>query len=341
MLATPAGRVPRVASTLTTRDRLGAFKVRWGVGRMGYTVPPGLYALGNPDAEAPALVTANYKLSFDILRRALAGRDAWILVLDTRGVNVWCAAGKGTFGTGELIARLEATRLGAVVRRRRLILPQLGAPGVAAHEVLRRTGFRVVYGPVMAADLPAFLDAGGRAAPEMRRKTFPLAERLVLIPVELVQAARLLALPGLAFFFLAGLGADGGYWAGVRQSGTLALAALAAALASGCVLFPILLPWLPGRAFALKGLPLGLLAAGGALGLHGGMDPAALAGRLEILGWLAMGTALTSFLALNFTGASTYTSLSGVKKEMRLAVPLQIAAGAAGLLAWIAARLAG
>jgi acetyl-CoA decarbonylase/synthase complex subunit gamma len=207
--------------------------------------------------------------------------------------------------------------------------------------VLRRTGFRVIYGPVRAADLPAFLDAGARATPEMRRKTFPLAERLVLIPVELVQAARLLALPGLALFFLAGLGADGGYWAGVRQSGTLALAALGAALASGCILFPILLPWLPGRAFALKGLPLGLLAAGGVLGLHGGMDPAALAGRLEILGWLAMVTALTSFLALNFTGASTYTSLSGVKKEMRVAVPLQIAAGAAGLLAWIAARLAG
>ena len=52
---------------------------------MKYTVDPGLYALGSPAADAPVCVTANYKMSFDHLRRALAGRDAWILVLDTKG----------------------------------------------------------------------------------------------------------------------------------------------------------------------------------------------------------------------------------------------------------------
>ena len=41
---------------------------------------------------------------------------------------------------------------------------------------------------------------------------------------------------------------------------------------------------------------------------------------------------------MNFTGASTYTSLSGVKKEMRRAVPLQILGVLSGLAAWIAAR---
>ena len=66
---------------------------------MNYKVDPGLYAIGNPNERSPVLVTANYKMSFDNLREALPGRDAWILVLDTRGINVWCAAGKGTFGT--------------------------------------------------------------------------------------------------------------------------------------------------------------------------------------------------------------------------------------------------
>jgi len=42
---------------------------------------------------------------------------------------------------------------------------------------------------------------------------------------------------------------------------------------------------------------------------------------------------------MNFTGASTYTSLSGVKKEMRWAVPLEFALGAVGLICWIAVRL--
>src|SRR3990170_3965571 len=100
---------------------------------------PGLYGLGNPTPDSPAFITANYTLSFDALRSALAGRDGYILVLDTEGINVWCAAGKGTFGTDELVGRVESTGLGVVVRHRRLILPQLGAPGVAAHEVARRS----------------------------------------------------------------------------------------------------------------------------------------------------------------------------------------------------------
>jgi len=41
---------------------------------------------------------------------------------------------------------------------------------------------------------------------------------------------------------------------------------------------------------------------------------------------------------MNFTGASTYTSLSGVKKEMRWAVPLEIVGGVAGLTLWVGSR---
>ena len=58
---------------------------------------------------------------------------------------------------------------------RRLILPQLGAPGVAAHSVKEQSGFRVIYGPIKATDLPAFLEAGRKATPAMRRKAFPMA----------------------------------------------------------------------------------------------------------------------------------------------------------------------
>jgi len=76
----------------------------------------------------PVLVTANFKMSFDRLRNALPGRDAWILVLDTKGVNVWCAAGKGTFGTSELVARITACGLNQIVSHREVVLPQLQGP---------------------------------------------------------------------------------------------------------------------------------------------------------------------------------------------------------------------
>ena len=110
-ITTPIGEVPQVSSDLTPADRWGAVKARWGVGRMQFTVDPGLYALGNPNEESPVLATANYKMSFDALRRALPGLEAWILVLDTRGINVWCAAGKGTFGTEELVGRIQSSGL--------------------------------------------------------------------------------------------------------------------------------------------------------------------------------------------------------------------------------------
>jgi len=104
-IQTRVGTVARISSTLVRADRWGSIKARWGVGRMRYIIEPGLYALGSPDEHAPILVTGNYKMSFDQLREALSGRHAWLLVLDTKGINVWCAAGKGTFGTEELVRR--------------------------------------------------------------------------------------------------------------------------------------------------------------------------------------------------------------------------------------------
>ena len=87
-------------------------------------------------------------------------------------------------------------------------------------------------------------------------------------------------------------------------------------LLAGAVVTPALLPWIPGRSFALKGGLVGALAA--SLFLMG--FPSPLGRGLFIL---AAATAAASFLALNFTGATTFTSPSGVKKEMRIALPIQ------------------
>ena len=333
-LSTPAGLLPKVSSRLTRQDRWGTIKARFGVGRMNYAVHPGLYALGEPDENAPVLVTANYKMSFDCLRQALPGRNAWILVLDTKGINVWCAAGKGTFGTNELVYRIEAGGLKKVVSHRKMVLPQLGAPGVAAHQVKKLSGFKVHYGPVRARDIPAYLDNGLRASREMRIVTFPLADRAVLIPIELLGAAKPFALLSLALLVLAGILGRSGFQTNLLHDGVFAVVALFAALFGGAVLTPLLLPWLPGRAFSVKGLSIGLVTAIGLMTARG-VDVGAWAGRVEILAWLLIIPAIAAYLAMNFTGASTYTSLSGVKKEMRFALPLEITAGIVGLMVWI------
>ena len=175
---------PRISSRWHLADHLGAWRVRWGIGRASYRIKPGLYGTGSPAVHSPVLVTANYKLTVDVLRRELDGVDAWILVLDAQGVNVWCAAGKGTFSADELGRRIEATRLPLVAERRTLLLPQLAAPGVAAHEVTKATGYRVVYGPVRARDIKAFLANGNTKTPAMARVRFGFAERMRVAPVE-------------------------------------------------------------------------------------------------------------------------------------------------------------
>ncbi len=338
-LGTGAGEIPRVSAELTAADRRGTGLARWGVGRMDYRVAPGLYALGDPDGSSPALVSANYKMSFDVLRSSIPGRDAWILVLDTDGINVWCAAGKGTFGTEELVLRIRESGLADLLDRPRAIVPQLGAPGVAAHEVKRRTGVSVRYGPVEAADLPAFLDGGIKATDAMRRKAFPLRERAALVPMELTSAVFWGGLVALALPAVSGFGGPGGFLANVVAFGSVAAAGIVLAVLAGAVLTPLALPWLPGRAFSVKGAVAGGLVAAALVAVLALVrDPSAWSARLEMAAWLLAIPAVAAFLAMNFTGASTYTSPSGVRKEMKRAVPLQLASVVLGLALWVGAR---
>jgi len=311
--------IPLVSSRLAFRDRLGTWMARWGIGRNRYRVAPGLYGLGRPDADSPVLVTANYKMTFDYVRSRISGLNAWLLVLDTRGINVWCAAGKGTFGTEELCSRIRSVNLEQTVRHRRLVLPQLGAPGVAAHEVLKKTGFRVLYGPVDAADIPAFISNGFRATAAMRSVPFGLKQRLPLIPMEFIPALRLVPffVAWVAVLFWAHrLPWDSGFW--------IRLIPYLAALLAGSVLFQILLPWLPFRSFSLNGWLLGIAVAAGFILAA----PGPLASSIGLLFLLPP---ITAYLSLNFTGATTFTNLSGVKKELRLGLPAIILSLAAGV----------
>jgi len=203
---TPRGEVPRVSTTLRTADRLGAWKVRWGIGRMGYAVEPGLYAVGNPAADSPVLVSVKYAL---------------------------------------LIA--------------------------------------------------------------------------------------------VCFVFLAGLGPGGYAWDRVLGAGLLAAALFLGTWAGSTVLTPVLLPWLPGRALSAKGGWLGLAFLLG-LVAYVRFQPAVFESWLSPLAWCLMIPTLASFMAMNFTGSTTYTSLSGVRREMRVAVPLQVAGAAAGVTFWLIGR---
>jgi hypothetical protein len=320
--------VPVISPTLGPADRFGAWKARWGIGRMSYLVPPGLYAIGSPSPRDPVLVTANYKMSYDLVRRESAGRNLWLLVLETYGINVWCAAGKGTFGSDELVARIEASRLEDVVAHRLLILPLLGAPGVSAFDVRARTGFSVNFAAIGAGDIPRYLDGGMKTTPQMRELTFTLRERLVLIPIELVIALKgsVWIVPLLAF----AAGWRDGHFS--LAAGIPAVLAYLGAVAAGTIVAPLALPWLPTRSFAVKGAVVGVLWSLLFLAVTGWRGWAAAATVLLM-------SAVSSFLALNFTGSTPYTSRSGVKREMRFSMPVMAGGVVAGICCWVIASL--
>jgi len=321
-IQTSAGMIPQISTRLNWRDYLGSFRVRWGIHRDRYRVVPGLYTVGTPNERSDVFVTANYKLSFDLVRKNLNGINAWLLVLDTKGVNVWCAAGKGNFGTKELVRRIKSTALEKIIHHRRIILPQLGATGVAAHLVKESSGFTVVYGPVRASDIRLFINADYKATKEMRRVNFDWYDRLRLIPNDIMYNLRYLASILIVISVLSGINTHG-YSIQQALINIIPIAkAIAAGYFAGLVLTPLLLPYIPTQNFSFKGLIVGAIVSMLIFLSHspGGSLLVNLAEIFFIAGF-------SSFLAMNFTGASTFTSLAGVKKEMRIAVPVQIAFG--------------
>jgi hypothetical protein len=304
-------------SELLFSDHLDHFLARVGINRMLHRVVPGLYSLGKPDKSSPVFVTGNYTLSFDALRSALKGITAYLLVLDTKGINVWCAAGKGTFGTAELINRIEVVGLNKVVSHRKLILPQLGATGVSAHQVKEQCGFEVEFGPVRAEDLPEYL-INHQATPQMRQVRFNLADRLVLAPVEMVNSF----LPMVAIAVVAFL-----------LGGWFNLLWVLAAWLSATILFLALLPWLPTREFSTKGFILGTLVA-----LPFGIfqfsqsSNSFLFNLMRILPIGLILTSVTAYFTLNLTGSTPITCWTSVRREIFRYVPIMAVTLAGGII---------
>ena len=324
-MQTDAGPVAVITGSLTGGDILGAWKARWGIGRMSYIVPPGLYAIGEPDRDAPVVVTANYKMSYDLVRRGMASRSVWMLVLETYGINVWCAAGKGTFGTGELVRRIESSDLSRVVSHRHVILPIMGASGVKAVEVKKRSGFEVLFASLRIDDLPAYLDNNMQATRAMRELTFTFRERLVLTPIEIIGGMKSFPYAGLPLALLAGF--SGGSFSLNRFLAVLVLYGIS--VLCGTVLAPLLLPQLPGRMFAVKGAIAGCVCSLICAAIINGTVPV---GRLDLAALVLVMSMVSAFYAMNFTGSTPFTSPSGVRREMKRSLPVMASAGIAGIV---------
>nr|WP_240838329.1 mercury methylation corrinoid protein HgcA [Acidaminobacter sp. JC074] len=280
----------RLKRQLTLKDHLGSLGARIGF-RDDYMIKPGLYQIGHPDPSSDVLVTCNYKLTIDLLRKHLK-KDYHILVLDTDGINVWCAAGKGKFGTAELIYALNNYGLEKVVNHKKLILPQLGAPGMQKHLIQKVTGYQILYGPVRISDMDFYTETYQKTE-KMKRIDFDIKDRLVLTPLEFIKGLKVIILVIL-----------------LSLTPIINLEHILMTLVSltlGTIVFPALLPIRPMKMFYLNGILLSLVC--NFVFLYQNMS-------VFNLGWYLLMALYTSYLCMNFTGSTTFTSLSGVEKEM-------------------------
>ena len=251
--------------------------------RIPYKFRTGLYAVGHPGADSPVLVTGNFDLTVRRLVKAIDGKvNVWVLVADSAGINVWCAAGGGNFTAEKVIAALKSSHLDKVVNHHALILPQLCANGVDGWRIRKETGWGVHWGPVRADDVPTYLAAKRKKTDAMRWVRFPLKDRLEMVTVMLGFYGLLILLPVLIFWRHL-------FWP------------IAFSLVGLSYFYAITLPWLPGRDGLYKSIPLVLITLAGLLVYNEIGDPMP---AQQVFHWIVGLTGMSVFTAAEFQGMS-------------------------------------
>lgn len=138
----------------------------------------GLRIFGNPDENSPVFVTSNFDLTVKRVSKYLKHLDCYLLVAQSGGVNVWCAAAGGGLTEHSVISAIEISRIESRVKHKILILPQLSAPGVNTGIIEKETGWKCKFGPTYAKDIPEYVKNGFQKTETMRRVKYTLADRL-------------------------------------------------------------------------------------------------------------------------------------------------------------------
>lgn len=142
-----------------------------------HRAPTGLVRIGDPGRDSPVLVTGNFTLTIRRLIDTLQNHDVWLLCANSKGINVWCAAGGGHLTHHDIISVVRTSGIGEEVDHRELVLPQLCATGVERRKIAE-TGWSPRWGPARLEDLPVFLKRRRHVVRRERFVRFPFWERM-------------------------------------------------------------------------------------------------------------------------------------------------------------------
>jgi ubiquinone/menaquinone biosynthesis C-methylase UbiE len=265
---------------------------------------PGLYVIGKPNQNSPVLVTANYFLTVQRVKRALASLDSYLLVADTKGINVWCSARGDHFTAEEVADIVKTSRIEELVNHKQLILPQLSAGGVDHLEVKNLTGWTARFGPNYAKYITEYIQTG-RKTKAMREVTFTLVQRLeasvqhaFFISWKLLKyPIIILTLLTLFFQFLFP-------W-------ELLLLELVFIVWAMCLSLGALFYAIPTSSFLIKGMIFGAMGSiASSLFLWSGSIP-----NVDLFNWSLGMFALGVFITMDFSGMTPISNPRSIERE--------------------------
>jgi len=165
---------------------------------------------------------------------------------------------------------------------------------------------------------------------------FTMLDRLVLTPMEINPAMKKFPWVAAGILLVFGLQPSGLLFKEAWSNGLPFLLLGLLAVLTGAFVTPALLPFVPFRSFAVKGWIMGVLSVFAAtryVGLTEVQDPVLLAAAYLFF------PGLSSYIALQFTGATTFTGMSGVKKELKISIPLYAGAASISLILMVVFKL--
>jgi ubiquinone/menaquinone biosynthesis C-methylase UbiE/NAD-dependent dihydropyrimidine dehydrogenase PreA subunit len=141
------------------KDDRSFFKSIWDfIGRwFPNPVEPGLRVIGHPHRKSPIILTGNFHLTVRRVEKALKGKDIFLLVAPSNGINVWCGSCGGELNTHSVITAIKTSRINERVDHHQIFLPLFSAPAIDRGLLKKETGRTGIFGPAYAKDIPLFL----------------------------------------------------------------------------------------------------------------------------------------------------------------------------------------
>ncbi len=279
--------------------------------RRTFSIEPGLYFTGKEyDMNTPMIVTCNYHMTVFLVWRKMRRIPVRVLVIDTKGINVWCSAGKGQFNAQEILKQLAKYPKEILTNEAKLqlILPKLSLSGVKLSD-LRPYDIDPIIGPIYLEELPAFLTKRPFKNSIDSHYKFDLRDRLFTLIPTFIQFTVYLGIGAIVLLAIH-LWLNTGIWWQVIPIGLTIT-----------TIYILMFPWLPTKSFAKKGISLFFILSALFVAIlnHYGIH--------RVLDWVfyvsfTVGASL--FFSLYYTGNSGVSNYSEVRRETIIYLPISV-----------------